>query len=227
MKKCIFGFLGLWLSFFCIIAQATDSNTISSEPSSVPWTKTGNVYDKYKWGFLGYIGGMTNSELYHDMYFDWQGLGPGTLYVFEVDRQLSVDNWARKLFSKVVSTIELAANVTYETDPTGPLEEFNPYFIFRWREFPWNQKVLTTFAVGEGVSWASHNPEREIRTEEKADSATKFLNYLMVETTFSLPSHPEWQIMYRLHHRSGVFGLYCPGRSGSTAAGLGVRYWIE
>lgn len=232
--------IGLLSAGITISAYADESSTaantvttptpVTATPTTTSsWRHSGDVYDKYEWGFMGYIGGMTGAEMYRDMYFDYDGLGPGTLYTFEVDHQLSRDNWARKYLAPLLfaSTIELASNITYETDPTGPLVEFNPYFIFRWREFPWNNTLLTTFGVGEGVSWASHNPQQEIDSENSPGDATKFLNYVMAEITFSLPEHPEWQIMYRLHHRSGVFGLYCPGTVGSTAAGIGLRYWME
>lgn len=202
-------------------------STKPSEPAS--WRHSGDVYDKYTWGVMGYVGLMTNSELYHDMVFDYGSIGNGTLYTLEVNRQLSRDNWARRYLAPLLfaSTIELATNVTYETDPTGPLWELNPYFIVRWREFPWNNTVLTTFGIGEGISWASHVPQQEIDAEDEPGNSRKLLNYLMTELTFSLPNHPEWQVMYRLHHRSGVFGTYAPGTVGSTAAGIGVRYWME
>lgn len=225
-------------SFFSMAQAETTETTMTTEtpatietstPTTGSWKTSGDVYDKYEWGFMGYFGLMTSTEMYHGMYFDYGSLGNGSLYTFEVDRQLSKDNWARRYIAPLLfaSTIELASNVTYETDPTGPLVEFNPYVVFRWRNFPWNNTVLTTFGIGEGVSWASHNPQQEIDSEDTPGVGSKFLNYLMAELTFSLPDHPEWQVMYRLHHRSGVFGLYCPGTMGSTAAGVGVRYWME
>lgn len=200
---------------------------LSTKYADKAWVTSGDVYDKYEWGVMGYVGAMTGSELYHDMYFDFNGLGPGTLYSFEVLRQLPKDNWARQLFRGLVSTIEVGGNYTYETDPTGPINEGNAYFVFRWRDFPWNHKVLTTFGIGEGLSYASHVPQQELDSEDEPGNATRLLNYLMTELTFSMPEHPEWQVMYRLHHRSGVFGLYTPGTVGSTAAGIGVRYWME
>ncbi len=206
------------------------TSTSSGEQSSgYDWKHSGDIYDKYQWGFLGYIGGMTNHELNQELYFNVGDIGPGVLYTAEVSYQLSKDNWARKHIAPLLwaSTIELATNVTYETDPTGPLWEWNNYFTFRWRDFPWNRTVLTTLGIGEGVSWASHVPQQEIDAEDEPGNSRKFLNYVMVEMTFSLPEHPEWQVMYRLQHRSGVFGLYAPGTVGSTSAGIGVRYWME
>jgi len=203
------------------VPQALDANAREGN-----WRTSGDVYDQYHWSVLGYFGKMTQNELVQDLYFHFNGLGPGDLYSLEINHQLAKDNGFRRFVSPLVSTVELAANGTYETDPNGIIYEFNPYVMFRWRNFPWNQYILTTVGIGEGVSWASRNPQRETRTEEKAENARKFLNYVAFEATMSLPKHPEWQVLYRLHHRSGAFGLYCPGIVGSTAAGIGIRYWF-
>lgn len=201
----------------------------TAEPAKWNWKTSGDVYDQYTWGVLGYVGIIANNEIHNDWYFDYNGLGPGVWYTVEVDRQLSKDNWARKHLAPLLgaSTIELAANYTYETDPTGPISQLNEYFIVRWRDFPWNRTVLTTIGVGEGVSWASHTSQKEEESESDPGDAPPWLNYLMTEFTFALPEHPEWQVAYRLEHRSGVFGLYCPGTVGETAVGIAVRYWIS
>ena len=48
----------------------------------------------------------------------------------------------------------------------------------------------------------------------------------MVEATFALPRHPQWQLAYRIHHRSGIFGVYDTD-SGSNTVGLGLRYFFD
>lgn len=45
----------------------------------------------------------------------------------------------------------------------------------------------------------------------------------MFETTAALPMFPYLEAVARIHHRSGVFGLYGAGNSGSTAIGIGER----
>ena len=59
----------------------------------------------------------------------------------------------------------------------------------------------TTFAVGEGISYATEVPELE-----PGEGASQWLNYLLFEVTFALPKYPEWAIVGRIHHRSGFFG---------------------
>ncbi|WP_155890787.1 hypothetical protein [Desulfuromonas sp. TF] len=42
--------------------------------------------------------------------------------------------------------------------------------------------------------------------------------------TLGLPRVPRWRLSARIHHRSGVFGLFDGVRGGSNFMGLGVTY---
>jgi hypothetical protein len=45
---------------------------------------------------------------------------------------------------------------------------------------------------------------------------------------FLLPFHPkDWQLVYRLHHRSGVFGLMGADNASNTVVQLGVRHYFK
>ncbi len=78
-----------------------------------------------------------------------------------------------------------------------------------------------SFAFGEGLSIASQNPVLETQMkgfnfkngmlEKQGIESRNILNYLMVELDYRVwdePSNP--RIFMRIHHRSGVFGFYCP-----------------
>jgi hypothetical protein len=41
-----------------------------------------------------------------------------------------------------------------------------------------------------------------------------------------LPEHKERQLVLRLHHRSGAYGLVSGATSGSTYITVGVRAWF-
>ena len=99
--------------------------------------------------------------------------------------------------------------------------EFNALFIFRWLPFPWDEYLDTSFAVGEGISYATNDPEIEV---ENNDETSKILNYLMFELAFIVPKQPNWSLFVRLHHRSGIFGLINGVHGGSNASGIGFRY---
>ncbi len=92
--------------------------------------------------------------------------------------------------------------------------------VARWHNFPWNEKIDTTFAVGEGLSFATSVPALEINRNGRS---TQLLNYLLFELTFALPQEPDWQVVGRLHHRSGVFGLFDGVGSGSNIYVAGLR----
>lgn len=98
--------------------------------------------------------------------------------------------------------------------------EGNAALVARWTYFPWDDYVDTSFAFGQGVSMASRRPAVE------RDDTRKFLNHLLTEFEFAPPRDSPWSVVARLHHRSGVFGLYGT-RGGSNFVTLGLRYRFQ
>lgn len=99
--------------------------------------------------------------------------------------------------------------------------EFNGLIIARWLTFPWNKHLNTSFAVGDGLSLATEIPKLEALQQEKTN---QLLNYILVEITLSLPQTPQWSLVWRVHHRSGVYGLFNGVYGASNAMGVGLRY---
>lgn len=99
--------------------------------------------------------------------------------------------------------------------------ELNGDVVFRWLPFPWDDYLDTSFAVGEGLSYATQNPEIE---KDKNGKTSKLLNYLAFEIAFEVPGVTGWSLFTRLHHRSGVFGLFNGVSGGSNALGVGIKY---
>ena len=98
--------------------------------------------------------------------------------------------------------------------------EFVGSVNLRWVTFPWNSYVPTTFAFGEGLSMATDIPDLERRDPSNSEPAA-LLNYILLELTFALPNS-SWSVVARVHHRSGVWGLF--GHSGSNVLAAGIRY---
>ncbi len=99
--------------------------------------------------------------------------------------------------------------------------EFNAMLVLRWLAFPWDRYVDTSFALGEGFSYATDDPELEV---EKHDRTARLLNYLMFEIAVTAPRQPQWTMFVRIHHRSGVFGVFDGVSGGSNVVGAGFRY---
>lgn len=105
--------------------------------------------------------------------------------------------------------------------------ELNPaVFVLRWKCFPWNKTLPTTFAIGDGISIAMKKPKTEVDRRGEDESA-KTLNYVMAELTFSPVCLPNWAFVLRYHHRSGLFGTFHGVHDASTAFAAGVKYWFK
>lgn len=106
--------------------------------------------------------------------------------------------------------------------------ELNALVTFRWRSFPWNSRVLTTMAIGDGLSWALEEPaiEKDYHAINHGEDnpVSRLLNYMMLEITFASPGHPELSFAFRIHHRSGIYGLFNDVNGGSNFFALGLRY---
>lgn len=92
-------------------------------------------------------------------------------------------------------------------------------------------------SLGEGLSLASENPRLENKAkgfyldgyQSQAIESRALLNYMMVELSSYLPLERKTEIFLRVHHRSGIFGLYCPPdpNCGSNFISYGFRTSID
>lgn len=164
---------------------------------------------------------MTEDNLGEVMRLDYN-LARDTLYSLELGRELNICNPIRRYLQPIVNTVEIMGNFTLLDDAVyGAIYEINPYIALRWNQFIWKNFLDTSIAIGEGVSYASRVPYTE---QLHSDEPKKFLNFLLFELTFALPTCRQLELVARVHHRSGAFGLYHANNSGSTAVGLGLRY---
>jgi len=97
--------------------------------------------------------------------------------------------------------------------------EFVGVIVARWTRFPWDHYMDTSFAVGEGQSYATNSP-----VSEERKGTQRLLNYLLVEVSVTMPGSGNLDVFTRLHHRSAVFGLYGGASGGSNVVGIGTRY---
>ncbi len=121
-----------------------------------------------------------------------------------------------------------AVSFGIETTLTQHLEEWGRVSVasaamLRFHRPPWKVWFDSTFAVGNGLSYASTPPEIEIRHLSRT---SKLFYHLVFELTFNLKNTPEWEALFRIHHRSGIFGLFDGITGGSDFLCLGLRYRI-
>jgi hypothetical protein len=179
------------------------------------------------WNWFVAAGRMTNGSLVHDFYFDYGGWQDIYLISGEVGYTMKNDNAFTRFFEPVVSNIEGVMNVTYQDETNQNVIEFNPYMMFRWSNFPWNKTIRTTFGLGGGFSYATPIPEIEKNPNDAEGHYNNLMHFIAVEATFALPQHDDWQLVYRLHHRSGIFGLLQADNEGNTAVEIGLRHYFK
>ena len=95
--------------------------------------------------------------------------------------------------------------------------QFNGLILGRWHPFPWDKYVDTSFAFGGGLSYDSEVSQIEL---DRDSNAQRLLGYLAFEFTFGLPQYPRWDLMVRVHHRSGAKGIIGESVSNYLCAGL-------
>ena len=91
------------------------------------------------------------------------------------------------------------------------LEGWGAFYV-RFDGFPWNNILRTSVGASTGLDYLA-NPEFE----------ENVLHYFGPEIALALPSHPNTELVFRYHHRSGVFGVFGSVREGSNVLSLGVR----
>lgn len=123
-------------------------------------------------------------------------------------------------------SIELDAMAGVHAGRQGFLE-FGVLPMFRWRWFPWNDFVYTTYRMGViGPNYAT-----AISTLEQGDTylrrTARFLNFYVSEFTFSSSETANWEAFVRIHHRSGAYGRVNGVHGGSNYVSVGARFALQ
>ncbi len=129
-------------------------------------------------------------------------------------------------FQAVPVDIEIEAGVAQRFGRSHATE-FYLAPILRWKAFPWNDYVYTTFRLGlVGASYTTSVSAWE-RSNATNGKGSRYLNYLLLEGTFAPSATSPVEAFVRLHHRSGIYGLIGGVRGGSNYVGVGLRYTIQ
>ncbi len=94
--------------------------------------------------------------------------------------------------------------------------------FFRYH-IPWDKYLVMTVAASTGLNWASEITDVE---QDRANDGkgSQWMHFLAPEITFALPSHPNTELLFRVHHRSGAYGLVSEALGGAQYATVGLRF---
>ena len=95
--------------------------------------------------------------------------------------------------------------------------------FFRYHGFPWDDVLVTTVAVSTGLNWASEVTEVE---QDRADDDVGQPVDALLRARDHLRAaepRPDVELLFRFHHRSGVFGLVSDAWGGAQYATVGIR----
>jgi hypothetical protein len=87
---------------------------------------------------------------------------------------------------------------------------------------PWNNYIKTTIAISEGISLTTQVDT--VKRDANANHAgSVFLNYFSAEITLSFPDYQQYELVFCIHHRSGLYGLINNVNAGSQFGTIGFR----
>ncbi|NBB68993.1 MAG: hypothetical protein GVY33_01510 [Alphaproteobacteria bacterium] len=190
-------------TLIAVIVGTTPSALAIDAPKTTP----------VRWGMLVYGGVLTAGDWKEALrpdrveFEDSQLVGVGVSYTYARPWQQRID---LEVEGAVIKHFGLQEHVEFTAVPLAA----------RWRRFPWDAHLATSLGVGGGFSYAARPPAAEIEVGRQAE---QLLFHWYIEAAAGPPER-RWEAIFRLHHRSGGFGLLAPqGGSGSDFLTLGVR----
>lgn len=83
--------------------------------------------------------------------------------------------------------------------------------------------VETSFKLGAGFSHAFSRPSYEDGPINEPDRRYRSQFLLLLENHWRLADSDRWSLVFRVHHRSGIYGLVAPPNVGSNFLAMGVE----
>ncbi len=109
--------------------------------------------------------------------------------------------------------------------------EYWAALYLRWKWFPWNDVVKTSFAFSTGLNYTTGISDYELRVSGNGEGSN-LMHFFSPEITFALPDRPDRELVFRMHHRSGIqddngapgLAIFNYADTGATFATAGIRY---
>jgi hypothetical protein len=118
-------------------------------------------------------------------------------------------------------TIDLEGGAAYRFGEEDQGEFWGALYL-RYDGFPWNDTIYTTVALNTGLSYLTETSEFE---RDRSDGqSSQVLHNFSPEITLADPDNKNVELVLRLQHRSGIFGLIDGVTGGSTFVTTGLRF---
>jgi hypothetical protein len=148
------------------------------------------------------------------------GPAGGEVHQFTATRLLAEPEWT--IFGKVYRpALEIPFTLeVFDENGRSPFLDYNVSYVIRWRDFVWNDYVLTSFATGVGLSYSSKLPLMDIQRHPMEDRSHLKFNW-PIQFTLAHPDYPEHQLLLFIAHQSGgrIFDT-----GGINSLGVGYRF---
>ena len=174
----------------------------------------------YEYG-VAFITSQNIEELMSgELDFD-DGPAGGEIHYFTASWLLAEPEW--RLFGKAFHpALELPVTLgIVDENGNSPFASYSVSFVVRWRDFPWNDHVLTGLSMGLGLTWSSEVYAMDIQRHPDDDDRSKWKFNWPLQLTLAHPSHPQHQLVLFVAHQSGgrVFD-----HGGVNSLGIGYRF---
>lgn len=163
-----------------------------------------------------FIGALTAGSIFQA----WV-LQPGLLDAYMLSTVASWEIAGHFAGSEKIAGLEIEASASQHFGFQDHAE-FTVAGVARWHAFLIDDVVTATASVSQGLSYATGVPRIE---EERWGEGRRLMSHNSYEFSLADRGRPELQLVFRLHHRSGVWGLFGAGiEEGSNVASMGIKY---
>lgn len=166
-----------------------------------------------------YVGALNNDPLVNILVVPWTTkLQPDYIVVGQAI-------YTAYRFQKIPIDLEVEADIGHRFGQSHETDfDLIPMARLRW--LPWNNYVYSTFRLGVfGASYATGISKVEVARSGN-HKGSQFLNFLVPELTFARAADSPWEVFFRIHHRSGIYGVIDGVHGGSNYVSGGVRFGL-
>lgn len=188
-----------------VLPQTSSTNPDDGPMAQVPNTNTSQSDDN-DWQITLWGGPLTDADI-----------GQAILFDVELEDSYLIGLAGNRPIKHLNDRLQLEAEIqAFKHFGDQDHLEFTAGVGIRWQV----SKPISV-AFFDGLSLATETPELE---EARAEKANPLLNYFALEVEVEVAE--DWAVAARIHHRSGVFGLFNGVKRGSNAYLFGVRHTL-